>query len=562
MSALFFSYPWIRLRRYFVKKPAAKIITIGMFALIALAIALAIYFAVHAGFLLMQQQAYGQQTLPFYTYEIFFLVIGFLMFASAVVSSLFALFRHEDEWIAATPKFNALLLNAVTRIFSASLWPLLLIGVPAILALNNVYSGGFTYITAAFAGLVLLSAIACGLATALTLLITEIFYYMGVSGRKALHMKWIVSVALVAVAAVAGFIWSRIASMDILQLFVSGQADASSASVAGIAAAFQVFPTHLMAFIMLQLQNGDWMHAWINIAWLLATALALGGIIYLLSFGYLVAWQRLQEGRFEARLAIGPPSGKPSFFPRFVKTVTGAIFEKEIIVNFRNPKDAAWLFFMLALWIIQTTLNLFLRRNIGQHGLSTDTIAAAIQSLQLITAVFFVSAFVLRFVLPSFSSERRTAWILGTAPISPRRIFLLKLMFYSVLFLTLGVAFGVINSAVLGISLTGAGEFLGMLAVMIAGITAFGLALGTLWPNTESDDAETISTSLIGLAFTFISLLASGLGALLYYRLLTFSEVLPAGIFIAALLALTAGIIAVTLQKLKTFNPFTAETLQ
>lgn len=560
MNMLFFSYPWIRLRRYFLRKPVAKVITVCLFLLIAFTIAYAIYFSVHTGFTAMRSQAYGEQTLPFYTYEIFFLVIGFLMFASAVVSSLFALFRHEDAWIAATPKFNALIINAVTRIFSASLWPFLLIGVPAILALNNVYGGGYMFIAGALKGLVLLAAIACGLATALTLLIAEIFYYVG-SRRGALHMKWVVITALASLAAVACFIWSRIASMDVLQLFVSGQVNSPSAAVAGISAAFKVFPTHLMALIMLQLQNADWYSAWLNLSWLFTAVLALGGIIYLLSFGYLGVWQRLQEGRYEARPSIVPLKSKPSIFPRLVKTVTGAIFEKEIIVNFRNPKDAAWLGFMLALWIIQTTLNLFLRRNIEKHGLSTNVIAAGIQSLQLVTAVFFVSAFVLRFVLPSFSSERRTAWILGTAPISPTRIFLAKLMYYSVFFLILGMAFGVINSAVLGISLTGAGEFLGMLAVMIVGITTFGLALGTLFPNTESDDAETISTSLVGLSFTFASLLASGLGALLYYRLLSFSEVWPAGIFVAIFLALTAGMIVVTLQKLRTFNPFTAETL-
>ena len=417
------------------------------------------------------------------------------------------------------------------------------------------------YGLAAFAGLTLLAALACGCATALTLLIAETLYYSGGSGRKALHMKWVVISAFTAVAAVAGFIWSRIAAMDVLELFIAGQADAVTASVAGVTSAFQVFPTHLMALIMLQLQNADWLPAGINIAWLFAAVIVLGGIIYLLSFGYLKVWQRLQEGRHEARTATHAFIGRPSLWPRVVKTVTGAIFEKEIIVNFRNPKDAAWLFFMLALWIIQTTLNLFLRRNIGQHGLSTDTIAAGIQALQLITAIFFTSAFVLRFVLPSFSSERRTAWILGTAPISPRRVFLSKLLFYSALFLILGSAFGVINSAVLCISLTNGGIFLGMLAVMIVGITTFGLALGALFPNTESDDAETISTSLIGLSFTFISLLSSGLGALLYYRLLSFSEVLPAGIFIVIFLAFTLGMIGVTLQKLRTFNPFTVETL-
>lgn len=543
------------LKRYFSRKPAAKIITALLFLGLLVAIGYGVYIAVHAGFTSMNEEAYGQQTLPFYTYETFFLVISYLMFLSAIASSFFALARHEDAWIAATPKYKMLLRKAMRNVLFASLWPFLVLGLPAILAVRSVYAGSAIFVISALIGLIILAAIVCNLAVALVLCFAEILH-----GLRILRMKWLVTATVIFVALLTWIILHQVLGMNILDLFVSGPLDAHEAGIAGIVAAFRFFPTQLMAFLMFNLQNGATAAAWRDIGWLAAIGAGVGLIISVLSFGYLCVWQKLEEGSFEARTDVAAGKNETSRFLSTAKMSTAAIFYKEAIVNVRNLKNATWLLFMLALWAIQTGLNIFLRWNIAQYGIHAQTATAAIQALQLATATFFVSAFVLRFVLPSFSGERRMAWILGTAPISVRRIFFSKLGFYGTLFLLLGLVLGLVNSAILGASLLYTVGFLVVLAVMIICITTFGFSLGTLFPDTESDDPEAVSTSLSGLAFTFISLLYGGWGAWLYYLGLKISAGTDIVLFVIASLAAISGMIAITAYALKTFNPFTADS--
>jgi hypothetical protein len=561
MNDLAFSTRNFRLHaaRYFSHNLAAKIITAILFIALLVAIGTGVYLGVYHGFVAMNQQTYGQQTLPFYTYEIFFLVMSYLMFLSAIASSFFALARQDDEWIAATPKYKTLLTRAVRSVFFASLWPLLVLGVPAVLALRSVYASGAdaaygtTFVATGLIGLIIIAAIACTLAIALVLALAEILHAF-----RALRMKWLVMTTIVVLALATWAIIRQVFAMNILALFVSGPVTATTATITGIVAAFRFLPTQLMAFLMLNLQNGATGSAWTDIGWLALITIAIGAIIYFLSFDYLHVWQKLEEGSFEARTEISgrKTASSGTGFLRSAKTSTAAIFYKETVVNIRNLKNATWLFFMLALWVIQTALNIFLRWNIQQYGVHAQTVAVGVQSLQLVTATFFVSAFVLRFVLPSFSSERRMAWILGTAPISLRRVFFSKLTFYSAIFLALGLVLGIVNSAILGLSLLNALGFLALLGIMIICVTTFGFSLGAIFPDTESDDPEAVSTSLPGLAFTFISLLYGACGAWLYYVGLNAESATSTSAFGIISAALVLAMIATTIYKLKTFNPF------
>ena len=45
-----------------------------------------------------------------------------------------------------------------------------------------------------------------------------------------------------------------------------------------------------------------------------------------------------------------------------------------------------------------------------------------VYALILAIGLYFISALALRFVFPTFSAERKVAWILGVAPVSPWNI--------------------------------------------------------------------------------------------------------------------------------------------
>ena len=560
MTSFFFRFMGGAWKRYFSNRPGAKIVTILLFLAIVAAIAFGVFWGVKSGFTLMNQQSYGRETLPLYTYELFFLVLGYLMFTSAIISGLFLIFRgNQNNWIAASPNFKSLLTQSGLRIFSSAIWTLLVIGIPAVVALAQVYGAGSVLIPAGLVGLVLLTIITSMLAMILILLLATAFYPIRGATWRMLRTQWLVLTSGIFVVGLAAVLWQTIVHMDVLSLFVSGPTNAAQANINGIVSAFRFLPTNPMALLMLALQEHSWNAALGYLGWLALVAVLSVVVIYLFSFNFLRLWQRMQESSFEARTTSSSGNTKPRAFPRFIRSDIGAIFEKEFVVNFRNMRDSLWVIFILGLWILQTALNLFLRHNASEYGTSEIAILASIQALQVATAVFFISTFTLRFALPSFSSDRRMSWILGTAPIAPRRIFLSKLAFYGTVFLLLGLGIGIGNAAALGVPLATAGAFLALLITMILAITVFGLSVGAIFPNTESDDPESISTSLQGLGFTFASLFYGGMGAWIYYIFAKTGEAAPLWAFVLYSLAFSIALAALSAEKLRTFNPFSEE---
>ena len=547
-------------RGYFSRHTIPKLITVFLFVLIVIGIATVVFWGVRLGFTSIKNQTYGRQTLSLYVYEAFFLVLGYLMFASAIVSGLFTLFRGgTDNWIVASPRYKSVILRAGFGILDSATGTLLVIGIPAVLALAGVYGGGAISIPSAIIALLLLTLITSGSAMVVILLFATVLYYFRGPTWRALQVKWLAVLSGLFVAAFTYVLVRTIVGMNILSLFVSGPLTATEANIDGIVAAFRWFPTTIVALMMLALQNHAWVLAWSYIGWLAVMVVFILLVIYLFSFKFLTLWQSLQEGSFEARTSINTMHEPPRAFPRFLKTDLGALFEKEVIVNFRSTRDSLWIVFILGLWVLQMALNVFLRKNGADYGTSETNILATIQALQVVTTVFFTSTFALRFVLPSFSSDRRMSWIMGTSPITPRRIFFSKLGFYVIAFLILGIGVGIANASLLGISFVAQGTFLLLLAVMIAAITAFALSLGALFPDTESDDPEIVSTSLPGLGFTFIALAYGGVGAWLYYIFLKTSQGAGVYSFILSSVILVVLMIMAASNRLRTFNPFSDE---
>jgi hypothetical protein len=542
---------------YFSRRTVPKLITAFLFILVVISVATAVFLGVHTGFTLIKNQTYGGQTLPLYIYEAFFLILGYLMFASAIVSGLFTVFQGgANNWIVASPRYTSVILRAAFGIIDSSTGTLLVIGIPAVIALAQVYGGGAISIPSALIALLLLVLLASGSAMIIILLFATVLYYFRGPTWRALQIKWLAALSGILVAVLTYGLVRTIVGMNIFSLFVSGSITAAQANIDGIVAAFRWFPTTIVALMMLALQNHMWALAWSYIAWLALAVALMFLIIYLFSFIFLKLWQGVQEGNFEARTSTTMTHQPPRAFPRFLKSDLGALFEKEAIVNFRSTRDSLWVVFILGLWVLQTGLNIFLRKNSADYGTSEVNIIALIQSLQAATTVFFTSTFALRFVLPSFSSDHRMAWIMGTSPVAPRRIYFSKLGFYAIAFLVLGIAVGIANATILGISLVAEGTFLLFIAVMIVGITAFALSLGALFPNTESDDPEIVSMSFAGLGFTFISLAYGGAGTWLYYIFLKTSQAAGVYSFIVGSVILIVLMIMTAAVRLKTLNPF------
>ena len=175
-----------------------------------------------------------------------------------------------------------------------------------------------------------------------------------------------------------------------------------------------------------------------------------------------------------------------------------------------------WLGFLLTIWLIQTSLNLLAKSNAETYNANLSSVFSLVQAIQAATVVYFIASFVLRFAFPSFSMEKKTAWIIASAPLSLSSLFWAKFLFYGVIFGALGVLTGVLNAFALPFSV--AGSLFVFIAAAIIFLTALGITLGALFPNFETDDPETLSTTLPGLAFIMLAFLYGAGGAWIIYN--------------------------------------------
>jgi hypothetical protein len=80
---------------------------------------------------------------------------------------------------------------------------------------------------------------------------------------------------------------------------------------------------------------------------------------------------------------------------------------------------------------------------------------------------------------------------------------------------------------------------LGTISIASATVTLYGLALGALFPNFETDDPEILSTSFPGLTFIFTSVMYGAYAAYAVQCLFKDVQLLPFAVFIAFSLAIS-----------------------
>src|SRR4051812_13958156 len=138
ITALFFQH-FRTAQRYFARKRAARTITALAFLAVIVGLVVGMYALFSQGIAFIATFTYSADAVTLYMYELTLLTITGLMFASAVISGISRLFNGTyDFWIIASPSYISLSLYACISIFLSSLWPLIVIGLPALLAMNTV----------------------------------------------------------------------------------------------------------------------------------------------------------------------------------------------------------------------------------------------------------------------------------------------------------------------------------------------------------------------------------------------------------------------------------------
>ncbi len=532
--------------RYFETNKKSKIAVAFFMLLSIFVLGYGIFFLTKHGLESTQDaEDFISQAIPLYLYQIFFAIIGFLIFISTIIFSLFNFLKSDkDRWIIASPKFDSLSWMKYFKAIIESSWPIVVIGLPLILAVREVFDFSIFGLFLAMIALVLFSFLCASLGVVLVLSLSFIF------GQKFN----LISIVSGIISAIFGlFIWNRVVSVDLTNLFQLEETISPSLDL--IKTNFSVFPSYYPAMIIHHLQINDLSQNILSYFGLLFLFCLLSFLAFsLLKVKFLYLWQLFQEGNFEARTKNNQ---KPFFyFSKPPKSAEDALRKKEILTTIRSPQNLFWFLFLMTLLIIHIGVVNLLESYL-KIGESTDIFNAGITpSIQLAVVLFFVASFCLRFVFPSFSQEGDTSWLIGASPIDLKKVFWSKYSFFVFLLSIVGL-FSLLSYI---IPLSVAFEialFLSLMVVIgIFTLVTISLSMGVIFINFETNDPQKLSTSPAGISFVLISILYGILGGFLIYYLFLYQNYFLLVLFLLFSVILSIAFISFALKSLKKLEFF------
>ncbi len=530
MLSLIARYEWNSFKRYLRKDRIAKLLTLLGFVLALSFLVGIVYESFYYGFRYVAKDEYFGEAVTIYVVELFFLVASVFIFASALVTSLSTLFsKGSDELLLASPHHRTRLTLVVTRIVLTSLWPLVVIITPALVALLSLGQLSVLGLLLSLVSSVLLVSVSCLFALLVVLLIADILDGFG----RFTVRRTVFGVASLSVLAF-GSLWLRFRSLDLVAFFQARRIDAAVPDLSPILHQFSIFPSHLSALSVVYGEIGDVASALGAIGYLALLLVVLLGSFHLLRGEYLGIWQRAQE----RTRGIGTREAKMPFGLADADTPVSAILRKEGLVFFRDPRGVMWVGFILLVWAFQGAAEGMLARGLVGERVASSAVPLSLDALQYGITLYFVAMFVLRFAFPSFSSERKSFWSVRSAPVSMDSVYVAKLGFFSVLFSSFAVTFTSWHAVRLELSLSAAMPIVFLVILGTFALTVLGLSLGAMFPSRDTDDPERLSTTLPGVGFIIIAILYGGAGSYALERFLG-GEALLVSLFIFVSLTAT-----------------------
>jgi ABC-2 type transport system permease protein len=471
------------------------------------------------------------------------LILAGIIVLSSFVSGLFALFKSEGmAWIIVSPEYKSFPRFVYIKTLLGSSWPLLVLFVPAILAFTKVFTLPYYGIVLMIIG-VLLTLVSLNALTLLSILIlAHIYrYILRLFGKMILTFKGLIAFIVLVVTLIGVYLWKSVGYIDIVKLFRAEETDVVI-PLTTIANHFAMFLTHPFAMFLVLFQFGDHVGAYTYV--LILALITLGGIglWWYLSPSWYILWKLLQDGGAPLDTTTAKRQ-TPLVGYTFNGTPLQALFKKEFLISSRNLRGVMWFIFLFGIWVSQILASVILNKNVILYQTDLSPKMITLQILQYMIALYFICSFTLRFVFTSFSIEKNTRWILASAPLSIRKIFLGKYFFYSTFFIILGLLMGYGSVLALGITLTHGFYLVTLFLTTLIAVVTFGLSMGALYPSFETDDPEIISTSMPGLIFTGIALLYSALSAYVLYLMLVKDLALLLPLYILITLAIVVYLI-------------------
>ena len=195
------------------------------------------------------------------------------------------------------------------------------------------------------------------------------------------------------------------------------------------------------------------------------------------------------------------------------------IASKEVTIFLRDPAVFSQIFMMMAIIVIYA-YNLAILPIKDVPTMFTQGLNNALIYLNGPFIGFIVASIGMRFVYPSVSMEGRAFWAVKSSPVSPKRVILIKVLFYLIPMVILGMILCTVTNAIFTVS-TPVLRWLSYFNVLLITVVITSLAIGVGSVNADfnADSPLKIAGSYGG----FIYMILSGV----YIANLVFLEAYP-----------------------------------
>ncbi len=524
MSRQILTYYLKRIKRYFDKNTRSRALVAFLMVGIILLLSWGIFYLVKQGLQATQTgpDPFIAKAAPLYIYQSFLLITGFLVFVSAVIFGLFNFFKQEkSSWIMVSPKYTKMPWINLFRAIISSSWPVIIIAIPLSLATGAVFGISLFELLLVVLTIVFFSLFCTSLAITIILAASFLIRHL----KKTSSFKLLTSIVSLFSLLIGVLIWQRMVRADLAKIFQIQEISDPALNL--MKSNFSIFPSHIPAMAIFKIQEGELVSALQYGGLMTLLLLSVFVVFFILRSRFLIIWQSFQEEDFEAK-SKNPQKNKGFNLRLFPQKPQGVIFIKELFMSIRSPKNFLWFLFLKILLIAQIGVINLLHRYSSGDFMSNELIPA----VQIGIVLFFISAFVLRFVFPSFSQEGNTAWIMGAAPIDLRNVFLSKYKFYGTTLSLVGIIAMLFYIIPLAVTIQLSLSLIMVTVVGILSLTMLGLSLGSIFINLETNDPHALSTSAPGIGLTLVSLTYSALTGYLFYISLSQASYWPAIFFV------------------------------
>lgn len=434
---------------------------------------------------------------------VFLSFFGLLMLSNLIAAlSTFFLARDLDMVNSAPVDWLELYIARLLETMTSSSWMVVLMAVPIFSAYQVVYGGGIVFpflVILAFIPFLIIPAV---FGSTLTLILVNIF--------PARRTKEILTLITVLAAAGLALLFrllrpEQLARPEGFRSLVEFITLLRGPSSPWLPSAWM--ETGLMGWLREEPQILPFYLLW-------STAAAV------VTIGAALHWKFYSQGfsRAQESSGVGRSGKGRSFFAALFSPfgiLRRELILKELRLFFRDTTQWSQLILLAVLVVVYVFNVRYLP--LGQGGVSFF-LRNVIPFLNIAIAGFVLASIAARFIFPSVSLEGRTLWLLRSAPVSMRDVLWSKYWVGTAPLLTLAVIIVFVTNALLDVSPFMMTVSVFTIVFLTCAVAAMALALGTIFPQYESENAAQIPTSFGGLLFMMASVTLIGIVVLLEGR--------------------------------------------